>query len=297
DAPGHPRPHHRHDRHRGHDHRPRRGPVVDGARPARGAADELARAPPARVHTRERPHQGRVDGGDPVAHRDGADQRREAGGVHPRLRRARSVDARRAAEPPARPGGHAGDRARPLPHRGLAGARVRRRHVRRRPRSPAVRARRRPRAGRNAGARRGPRRVAGRRGGRVRVAAPGGRRGPPAREVHGARRRYVLRAHHRPARLRDPDGRAGREPHRAHRHQPLPPGARALPARRAGLRAADHPPVPGGRALPRQRRRVRGEARAGGDLHRARAGPDAGRRAERGRVVRGRLRLRPPAGL
>ena len=41
------------------------------------------------------------------------------------------------------------------------------------------------------------------------------------------------------------------------RDQPLPPGARALPAQRARLRAADHPPVPGGRGVPGQRRRLR----------------------------------------
>ena len=34
----------------------------------------------------------------------------------------------------------------------------------------------------------------------------------------------------------------------ADRHQPLPPRPRALPAQRAGLPAADHPPVRGGRA-------------------------------------------------
>ncbi|WP_324278331.1 hypothetical protein [Blastococcus brunescens] len=94
-----------------------------------------------------------MDGGGAVADRHGPDQQREARGVHPRLRRPRPLDARRPDEPPAGPGRHAGDGARPIPHRGLPGAGVRRGHVagpRRRAALPArhrARPGRRPRAG------------------------------------------------------------------------------------------------------------------------------------------------------
>ena len=57
----------------------------------------------------------------------------------------------------------------------------------------------------------------------------------------------------------------------ADRHQPLPPGARALPAQRARLPAADHAPVRGGRGVPRQRRRLRHQAGAGRRLRAPRA--------------------------
>ena len=91
----------------------------------------------------------------------------------------------------------------------------------------------------------GARRVAGRRGRRLRGPAPG-RGGPAAREVHRPRGRHLLRPDHRAQGLLDPDGRPGRRADRADRHQPLPPGARALPAQRARLPAADHAPVRGG---------------------------------------------------
>ena len=76
-------------------------------------------------------------------------------------------------------------------------------------------------------------------------------------QVHDPRGRQLLRAHDRADGLHDPDGRPGRRPDLADRDQPLPAGARALPAQRAGLRAADHAPVRGGRRVPRQRRRLR----------------------------------------
>ena len=78
--------------------------------------------------------------------------------------------------------------------------------------------------------------------------------------------------------LRHPDGRSRRRPDRPHRDQPLPAGARALPAHRARLPAADHAPVPGGRPVPGQRRGVRHQGRAGGRLRAARPRPDPGRR-------------------
>ena len=98
--------------------------------PRPGRAHDRAGAAPARLRPRGPADRGRVDGRDPVADPHRADQRREAGGVHPHLRRPRAVDARRPDEPPARPGGDAGHGARPVPHRGFPRARLRRGHVR-----------------------------------------------------------------------------------------------------------------------------------------------------------------------
>ncbi|CAA9436370.1 MAG: Catechol 1,2-dioxygenase 1, partial [uncultured Pseudonocardia sp.] len=280
--------------HRGQHHRPGRAAVGHRARPAARRGHDRARAPPARLRPRGAAHRGRVDGRRAVAHPHRADQRRQARGVHPRLRRARTVDARRADEPPPRPGRHPGHRARPVPHRGLAGAGLRRGHVRRPARHPALPARHRPRPGREPRRRGRARRVAGRH--RRCLRGPAGRgRGPAARRVHRPRGRLLLRPHHRPARLRDPDGRPGRRPRRAHGDQPLPARARARAARRARVRAADHPPVPGGLGVPRLRRGVRHQGRARRGVRAARARPDAGRRHVRGAVAGGPLRLRAAA--
>ena len=105
-----------------------------------------------------------------------------------------------------------------------------------------------------------------------------GRRGPAAREVHRPRGRQLLHPHHRAQGLLDPDGRPGRRADPADRHQPLPAGARALPAQRARLPAADHPPVRGGRGVPRQRRGLRHQAGARRRLRAPRARAHAGRR-------------------
>ena len=104
-------------------------------RPAAGRDHDRSRAAPARLRPRGAAHRGRVDGRHPVADAHRADQRRQAPGVHPRLRRARPVDARRADEPPLRRPGHARHGARPVPHRRLARARLRRGHGRRRRRA------------------------------------------------------------------------------------------------------------------------------------------------------------------
>ncbi|MFD0514471.1 hypothetical protein ACFQ0Q_37430 [Streptomyces aureus] len=63
-------------------------------------------------------------------------QRRQAPGVHPRLRRARPEHAGRRPQPPLHPRGHPGHRARPLPHRRLAGGPLGTRHVGRPARHP-----------------------------------------------------------------------------------------------------------------------------------------------------------------
>ena len=94
---------------------------------------------------------------------------------------------------------HPGDGAGPVPHRGLARAGVRRRHVAGPARHPALRHRHRPRPRRQGGRRGGARRVAGRHRRRLRGAA-GRRRGPAAREVHVEVRRHLLRADDRAAR-------------------------------------------------------------------------------------------------
>ena len=176
-----------------------------------------------------RAHRGRVDGRGPVAHPHRPDQRREARGVHPRLRRARPVDARGADEPPPRPGRHPGHGARPVPHRRLPGAGLRRRHVRR----PA-RARRSTSAAPSATWTASPSRAPCWTSGRPTTTArtrpssrstrPGcGRSTRPARTARTAcarSRRWATRSH----------GRAGRRADRPHRDQPLPARARALPA-------------------------------------------------------------------
>ena len=92
-----------------------------------------------------------------------------------------------------RPGGDARHGARPVPHRGLAGAGVRRRHVRRPARRPRCTSRDGARPRRQGRRRRRARRVAGRRRGRVRGAARR-RRGPAAGEVHDPGGRHLLRA-------------------------------------------------------------------------------------------------------
>ena len=166
----------------------------------------------------------------------------------------------------------------PVPHRGLAGAGVRRRHVRRacparRSTSPA------PSATWTAS------RSAGRCStcGRPTPTAPTrpsststrpgcGRSTPPRATAPTACGRSRRSGTAIPM-----DGPVG-ELIGAHRHQPLPARARPLPAQRARLRAADHAPVPGGRRVPRQRRRVRHQGRAGGRLRAPGAGPDPGRR-------------------
>ena len=96
-------------------------------------------------------------------------------------------------------------------------------------------------------------------------------RGQAARQVRQPGRRHLLRADHHAEGLHDPDGRHGRRPHRSHRHQPLPPGARALPCHGSGLRAPHHPSVRAGRPIPRQRRGLRDEGTARRPLRAARA--------------------------
>ena len=76
--------------------------------------------------------------------------------------------------------------------------------------------------------------------------------------------------------------------------QPLPARPRALPHRRAGLRAAHHAPVPGGRGVPGQRRRVRHQGGARRRVRAAGAGTDPGRRRHRRPVALGGVRLRAP---
>ena len=241
-----------------------------------------AGAPPARLRPRGPAHRARVDGRDPVADAHRADQRREARGVHPRLGRAGPVDAGRPDEPPARQGRNPGDGAGSVPHRGLAGAGVRRRHVAGPARHSALRHRHRPRPRRQG-------RSAGRCStcGRPTTTAPTrrswtstrpgcARSTPPRATAPTASGRSRRSGYSVPmdGPVGDLIGRTG--------HQPLPPGAHPLPAQRARLRAADHAPVPGGRRVPRQRRRVRHQGRAGGGL-RARASRARPRTAARRR--------------
>ena len=203
------------------------------ARPAARGDHDRAGPAPARVRPRGAAHRGRVDGRDPVAEPHRPDQRRQAAGVHPGLRRARAVHAGGADEPPLRPGGHPGH-----------GARAR-------STSPA-----RPSSEFGADMSDG---VPG-----TPLYVSGTVRDLDGKPVAGAvldvwqadpdgayeaqldvdearlRAKYtaredgtLLRAHGGPEGLRHPDGRPGRRPHRAHRDQPLPAGARAFPAHRA----------------------------------------------------------------
>ena len=214
--------------------------------------------------------------------RTGQISRRQADGVHPRLRRARPVDARRADEPPVRRAGHARDGARPVPHRRVTRARVTAGtcpKASRDSRSTSTGSSATSTATRSPA----PCSTCGR-------PTPTARTRPSSRwtrprlraQVHDARRRQLLRADHRAEGLHHPDGRPGRRPHQPHRHQPLPPGARALPRHGSGLRAAHHSPVRAGRPIPRQRRGLRDEGRARRPLRAARVGDGARRRASPG---------------
>ena len=183
--------------------------------PRTGRADDRPGPASARLRPRGAAHRGRVDGRDPVADRTGqiSDEKREefilASDVLGLSMLVVQMNHR------LDPRGHPGDGARALPHRGLAGVRVRRRHVRRRARHAALRPRHRARPGRQPGGRRRARRLAGRHRGRLRVAGARHRRGAAAGEVHDPRGRQLLRAHDRAEGLHDPDGRPGRRPHLA----------------------------------------------------------------------------------
>ena len=237
-----------------------------------------------------------MDGRRAVADAHRADQRRQARGVHPRLRRAGPVDARRADEPPARPGRDARHRARPVPHRRLARSWTSAPTCptacpapRSTSTAPSATSTGSPSAGRCSTCGR-PTRTA-----RTSRSSTSTRPGC-ARSTRPARTaRYCVRTIAPLGYSIPMDGPVGELIGRTD-DQPLPAGARPLPHQRARLRAADHAPVPGGRAVPGQRRGVRHEAGAGRRVH---ASASPARRptavSPRCRGPDGRVRLRAAA--